>query len=157
VFFGSALSSFGVEPFLREFKDLCPKPGPRTASGNRAHARRTSRFAGFIFKVQANMDPSHRDRIAFLRIVSGKFEGGMNVYGTGVCGKEIRLKRAEQFFAQERDTIMEAWAGDIVGLFDPGIFRIGDTLSTKGPLLCSRPCPSSHPSTSHGLACCSTP
>ena len=132
VFFGSALSSFGVEPFLREFKDLCPKPAGRTASGV-ALEPTDDRFAGFIFKVQANMDPAHRDRIAFLRIVSGKFEGGMNVWH-GRLGKEIRLKRAEQFFAQERDTVMEAWAGDIVGLFDPGLFRIGDTLSTKGPL-----------------------
>ncbi|MEZ4255773.1 MAG: peptide chain release factor 3 [Polyangiales bacterium] len=132
VFFGSALTSFGVEPFLREFRELCPRPAPREADGITLEPN-ADRFAGFIFKVQANMDPSHRDRIAFLRIVSGKFEGGMNVFHNRL-GKEIRLKRAEQFFAQERDAVVEAWAGDIVGLFDPGIFRIGDTLSTKGAL-----------------------
>ena len=76
------------------------------------------------------MDPSHRDRIAFLRVCSGKFEGGMRVYHDRL-GKMMRLNRAEQFFAQERETVMEAWAGDIVGLYDPGTFRIGDTLSSE--------------------------
>jgi len=128
VFFGSALTSFGVEPFLRRFRDLCPSPGPRVASGQELRAE-DPRFSGFVFKVQANMDPSHRDRIAFLRIVSGKFEGGMRVVHDRL-GKEIRLKRAEQFFAQEREAVDEAWAGDIVGLYDPGVFRIGDTLAS---------------------------
>ncbi|MEM6962965.1 MAG: EF-Tu/IF-2/RF-3 family GTPase, partial [Myxococcota bacterium] len=91
------------------------------------------RFSAFVFKVQANMDPSHRDRVAFVRICSGRFEGGMRVHHYRL-GKEIRLNRAEQFFAQERETVREAWAGDIVGLYDPGLFRIGDTLSTRGPI-----------------------
>ena len=132
VFFGSALTSFGVEPFLREFRGLCPPPGARAAVDEEVRPE-DSRFTGFVFKVQANMDPSHRDRIAFLRVCSGKFEGGMRVHHYRL-GKEIRLNRAEQFFAQERETIHEAWAGDIVGLYDPGLFRIGDTLSTDGPL-----------------------
>jgi peptide chain release factor 3 len=132
VFFGSALTSFGVEPFLRVFRDLCPKPGPR-AAGDEVMSPEDERFSCFVFKVQANMDPSHRDRIAFARVCSGKFEGGMRVHHSRL-GKEIRLNRAEQFFAQDRETIMEAWAGDIVGLYDPGLFRIGDTLSSGGPL-----------------------
>ncbi|MBW2189656.1 MAG: GTP-binding protein [Deltaproteobacteria bacterium] len=91
------------------------------------------RFSAFVFKVQANMDPAHRDRIAFARICSGKFEGGMRVHHFRL-GKAIRLNRAEQFFAQERESVTEAFAGDIVGLYDPGLFRIGDTLSTNGPM-----------------------
>ena len=132
VFFGSALTSFGVEPFLHEFRELCPPPGPREARGARVSPE-DDRFSAFVFKVQANMDPSHRDRIAFVRICSGKFEGGMRVHHFRL-DKEIRLNRAEQFFAQERESVREAWAGDIVGLYDPGLFRIGDTLSTGGPL-----------------------
>lgn len=132
VFFGSALNSFGVEPFLRSFEALCPPPGPRTA-GDVEVKPADDRFSAFVFKVQANMDPSHRDRIAFARICSGKFEGGLRVHHFRL-GKEIRLNRAEQFFAQERETVREAFAGDIVGLYDPGMFRIGDTLSTKGPM-----------------------
>jgi peptide chain release factor 3 len=133
VFFGSALTNFGVEPFLKEFKDLCPPPGPREAAGDLVVQPSDERFSAFIFKVQANMDPSHRDRIAFARVCSGKFEGGMRVHHFRL-GKEVRLNRAEQFFAQERETIMEAYPGDIVGLFDSGLFRIGDTLSTHGPM-----------------------
>ena len=132
VFFGSALNSFGVEPFLRDFRDLCPLPGKR-AAGEVTVAPEDDRFSAFVFKVQANMDPSHRDRIAFIRICSGKFEGGMRVHHFRL-DKEIRLSRAEQFFAQDRSTVVEAYAGDIVGLYDPGLFRIGDTLSTGGPL-----------------------
>lgn len=133
VFFGSALTNFGVEPFLREFKNLAQPPSERFAAGDLIVSPGDDRFSAFIFKVQANMDPAHRDRIAFARICSGKFEGGMRVHHFRL-GKEIRLNRAEQFFAQDRETIHEAYAGDIVGLFDPGLFRIGDTLSTKGPM-----------------------
>lgn len=132
VFFGSALTNFGVEPFLQSFKDLCPPPGPREAAGEIADPA-DDRFSAFVFKVQANMDPSHRDRVAFARICSGRFEGGMRVHHYRL-GKEIRLNRAEQFFAQERETIREAFAGDIVGLYDPGVFRVGDTISTGGPM-----------------------
>jgi peptide chain release factor 3 len=132
VFFGSALSSFGVEPFLTAFADMCPKPGPRNASQGEVKPD-DERFSGFVFKVQANMDPSHRDRIAFLRVCSGKFVGGMRVHHYRL-DKEIRLARAEQMMAQERQSVDEAFAGDIIGLYDPGIFRIGDTLCTGEPI-----------------------
>ncbi|MCS6858475.1 MAG: peptide chain release factor 3 [Sandaracinaceae bacterium] len=131
LFFGSALTSFGVEPFLEAFAELCPPPGPRETSIGRIEAS-DERFSAFVFKVQANMDPNHRDRVAFIRICSGKFESGMRVHHFRL-GKEIRLARAEQLFADERTTIHEAWPGDIVGLHDPGIFRIGDTLTTGTP------------------------
>jgi peptide chain release factor 3 len=129
VFFGSALTNFGVEPFLEAFAEICPKPGPHTSSLG-VIGPEDERFSGFVFKVQANMDPSHRDRIAFLRVCSGKFVGGMRVQHYRL-GKEIRLARAEQLMAQERQIIDEAWAGDIIGLYDPGVFRIGDTLSSE--------------------------
>lgn len=132
VFFGSALTNFGVEPFLSSFAELCPTPGGRDTSMGRIEPS-DSRFSGFIFKVQANMDPSHRDRIAFLRICSGEFQGGMRVFHYRL-GKEIRLARAEQFMAQDRESVERAYAGDIVGLYDPGTFRIGDTLSTEVPM-----------------------
>ncbi|MCA9531231.1 MAG: peptide chain release factor 3 [Myxococcales bacterium] len=132
VFFGSALTSFGVEPFLTAFERLCPPPGPRDAGGTTV-APEDDRFSAFVFKVQANMDPSHRDRVAFARVCSGRFEPGMRVHHARL-GKELRLNRAEQFFAQERQGVEEAWAGDIIGLYDPGLFRIGDTLSTGGAL-----------------------
>jgi peptide chain release factor 3 len=129
VFFGSALTNFGVEPFLEAFAQMCPAPGPHNSSAGTI-APDDERFSGFVFKVQANMDPSHRDRIAFLRICSGKFSGGMRVQHHRL-GKEIRLARAEQLMAQERQLVDEAWAGDIIGLYDPGLFRIGDTLSSE--------------------------
>ena len=131
VFFGSALTNFGVEPFLAAFENICPAPGPRVTSAGEVRPG-DDRFTAFVFKVQANMDPNHRDRIAFVRICSGKFESGMRVWHYRL-DKEIRLARAEQLFAQERQTIHEAWAGDVVGLHDPGIFRIGDTISTGQP------------------------
>ena len=134
VYFGSALTNFGVEPFLDSFVDLCPAPGPQLA-GEVLIEPTDERFSGFIFKVQANMDPSHRDRIAFLRVCSGKFQSDMAVHHYRL-NREIRLKRPQGFFGQERETIDEAFAGDVIGLFDPGIFRIGDTLSTGNPPLC---------------------
>ena len=132
VFFGSAFTSFGVEPFLEDFAGICPSPGPRETSEGVIQPG-DERFTSFVFKVQANMDPAHRDRIAFMRIVSGKFEGGMRVHHYRL-GKQIRLARAEQLFADERQTVHEAWAGDVVGLHDPGLFRIGDTLASGAPL-----------------------
>jgi peptide chain release factor 3 len=132
VFFGSALTNFGVEPFLDSFVDLCPQPGPQMA-GDVIVNPTDERFSAFIFKVQANMDPAHRDRIAFLRVCSGKFESDIEVHHFRL-NKEIRLKRPQGFFGQEREAVDEAWAGDVIGLFDPGIFRIGDTLTTGGPL-----------------------
>lgn len=132
VFFGSALTNFGVEPFLEAFADLCPKPSRRESAQGEIRPD-SKEFTAFVFKVQANMDPSHRDRIAFLRICSGEFEGGMRVHHYRL-GKEIRLARAEQFMAQARTGVDHAYAGDIVGLYDTGIFRIGDTLSTGKPV-----------------------
>lgn len=132
VFFGSALTNFGIEPFLDAFVDLCPKPGP-VAAGDVTIDPHDERFSGFVFKVQANMDPSHRDRIAFMRIVSGTFRSDMQVHHFRM-GKKIRLKRPQGFFGQDRQAIDEGHGGDIIGLYDPGMFRIGDTLSTGGPV-----------------------
>ena len=132
VFFGSALTSFGVEPFLRAFAEMCPPPGPHESSAGIIEPE-DERFSGFVFKVQANMDPNHRDRIAFLRVCSGKYTGGMRVQHHRL-GKEIRLARAEQMMAQERQAVDEAYAGDVIGLYDPGVFRIGDSLSSGAAL-----------------------
>ncbi len=132
VFFGSALTNFGVEPFLDAFAEMCPRPGPHDSSDGSIEPE-AERFTGFIFKVQANMDPAHRDRIAFLRVCSGRFSGGMRVHHYRL-DKEIRLAHAEQLMAKERQVIDEAFAGDIIGLYDPGIYRIGDTLASGGPL-----------------------
>jgi peptide chain release factor 3 len=132
VFFGSALTNFGVEPFLSAFAGICPPPGPHESSAG-VIGPEDERFSGFVFKVQANMDPAHRDRIAFVRVCSGKFVAGMRVHHFRL-DKEIRLAHAEQLMAKERQAIHEAYAGDIIGLYDPGVFRIGDSLSTGGPL-----------------------
>jgi peptide chain release factor 3 len=131
-FFGSALTNFGVRKLLDAIIDLVPSPSARVDADGAVRAL-DDPFSGFVFKVQANMDPSHRDRIAFLRICSGKFTGGMRVQHYRL-NKEIRLARAEQLMAQERQVVDEAWAGDIIGLYDPGQFRIGDTLSTEAGL-----------------------
>ena len=127
VFFGSALTNFGVEPFLREFLELAPPPAPRESSEGTIHPDDPS-FAGFVFKIQANMDPRHRDRVAFVRIVSGKFEGGMDVTH-GRTGKTLRLSAAHTFMARERSSIDEAWPGDVVGIMDRGLLRIGDAIA----------------------------
>lgn len=132
IFFGSAMTNFGVEPFLEEFLQMSPPPGARTFN-ERVVEPASDDFSGFIFKIQANMNPSHRDRLAFMRICSGVFERNMQVIHSR-SGKMIRLAQPQQFMAQERELIDTAYPGDIVGLFDPGIFRIGDTLSTSGGL-----------------------
>jgi peptide chain release factor 3 len=127
VFFGSALTNFGVEPFLDQFLELAPPPLPRaTAAG--PVLPDAPEFSGFVFKIQANMDPLHRDRVAFVRVCSGRFVRGMEVTH-GRTGKRLALKRSLQFRAQERTFIDEAFAGDIVGVWDPGLLRIGDSLS----------------------------
>ncbi|MCX7747666.1 MAG: peptide chain release factor 3 [Clostridia bacterium] len=126
IFFGSAMTNFGVQPFLEEFLNLAPKPGIKTSSIGEVDPE-GEKFTGFIFKIQANMNPTHRDRIAFLRICSGRFSRGMSVYHVQ-GGKEVRLSQPQQFMAQERTIVEEAYPGDIIGLFDPGIFNIGDTL-----------------------------
>lgn len=126
VFFGSALTNFGVEPFLRSFLELTPPPSPRQSNLGEINPQ-TENFTGFIFKIQANMNPTHRDRIAFLRICSGKFTKGMQVNHVQE-NKKIRLAQPQQFMAQDRVVVETAFPGDIIGIHDPGIFRIGDTL-----------------------------
>ncbi len=130
VFFGSALTNFGVEPFLKEFLRLAPSPLPYTdtLTGEQVDPQRDD-FSGFVFKIQANMDKNHRDRIAFVRICSGKFERGMEAFHMQ-GGKKLKLATGTSLMADDRAIVDEAYAGDIVGLFDPGIFSIGDTVCT---------------------------
>ncbi|MCR1934313.1 peptide chain release factor 3 [Clostridium tepidum] len=128
VFFGSALTNFGVEPFLEEFLNLTPPPLSRESDIGEIDPF-SDKFSAFVFKIQANMNPAHRDRIAFMRICSGKFKKGMEVYHYQ-GGNKVKLTQPQQFLAQDREIVDEAYAGDIIGVFDPGIFRIGDTLST---------------------------
>ncbi|MFZ7104159.1 MAG: peptide chain release factor 3 [Peptococcaceae bacterium] len=130
VFFGSAISNFGVQSFLDQFIKLAPAPKAHNSTIGKIDVVETA-FSGFIFKIQANMNPAHRDRIAFMRICSGKFERGMSVNHVRT-GKQIRLAQTQQFLAQDRNTVEEAYPGDIIGLFDPGIFRIGDTVNLAG-------------------------
>ena len=126
VFFGSALTNFGVEPFLESFLDITPPPAPRESNNGKINIE-DNNFTGFIFKIQANMDPAHRDRIAFLRICSGKFEKGMTVNHVQK-NKKVKLAQPQQFLAQDRVIVDSAYPGDIIGIHDPGIFNIGDTL-----------------------------
>ncbi|MFC4456483.1 peptide chain release factor 3 [Deinococcus sonorensis] len=128
VFFGSAMNNFGVEHFLRTFVELAPAPGPLpTTEGLRSPEEG---FAGFIFKLQANMSRNHRDRTAFMRVASGHFERGMDVTHTRT-GRKLRLSQAHTLFAQDREKVEDAWPGDIVGLVNPGVFRIGDVISVS--------------------------
>ncbi|MBP1743160.1 MAG: peptide chain release factor 3 [Firmicutes bacterium] len=126
VFFGSALTNFGVEPFLEQFLKLTTPPTPRMSDQGEIDVY-SEDFSAFVFKIQANMNPAHRDRISFMRICSGKFKKGMEVYHVQGGGK-IKLAQPQQFLAQDREIVEEAYAGDIIGVFDPGIFSIGDTL-----------------------------
>ena len=128
VFFGSALTNFGVEPFLENFLQMTTSPLPRNCKTGEIDPF-SQDFSGFIFKIQANMNKAHRDRIAFMRICSGKFEKGMEVYHVQ-GNKKMKLMQPQQIMAQEREVVDEAYAGDIIGVFDPGIFSIGDTLCT---------------------------
>ena len=130
VFFGSALNNFGIEPFLESFLDMTMPPLPRRA-GDEIVDPFNDKFSAFVFKIQANMNKAHRDRIAFMRICSGKFERDKEYYHVQ-GGKAIRLAQPQQLMAQERAIINEAYAGDIIGVFDPGIFSIGDTICDKG-------------------------
>src|SRR5215203_6135806 len=132
VFFGSALTNFGLEPFLKEFLELAPAPLPRESSVGTVQPTDPA-FTGFVFKIQANMDPKHRDRVAFVRVCSGRFAAGMQVKHVRT-GKPMRLSAPQQFMARERTAIEEAWPGDVVGVMDRGNLRIGDTLSADGDL-----------------------
>jgi len=162
VFFGSAVTNFGVQLFLDDFLKLAPSPTPRRIlSGGdlECHPERpadaglskdpeqraegepvegtidptSDRFTGFVFKIQANMDPRHRDRVAFVRICSGRFERDMTVRNAR-SGKDVRLSRAMKLFASERESVEAAYAGDVVGLANPGVFAIGDSLSEGAPV-----------------------
>ena len=127
VFFGSALTNFGVETFLNSFVQYAPEPGPKkTEQGGEVNPTNPE-FSAFVFKIQANMNPAHRDRIAFVRIVSGEFERGMDVI-LHRTGKTMRLNNSTEFMADTRETVSTAVAGDIVGLYDTGNFQIGDTI-----------------------------
>jgi len=130
VYFGSAINTFGVQTFLDEFIGLAPAPHAHMSSIGAVDPVKNA-FSGFIFKIQANMNPAHRDRIAFLRVCSGKFERGMSVNHVR-SGKKIKLAQPQQFLAQDRDIVDIAYPGDIIGLHDPGTFRIGDTLCAEG-------------------------
>lgn len=126
VFFGSALTSFGVETFLETYLEFAPPPQPRHADIGDIDPHH-DKFSGFIFKIQANMNPNHRDRIAFVRICSGKFTKGMTVT-LARTGKQVKLAQSTQFLASERINVEEAVSGDIIGLYDTGRYQIGDTL-----------------------------
>lgn len=126
VFFGSALTNFGVETFLKHFLKMTSSPLPRNSNEGIIDPF-TEDFSAFVFKIQANMNKAHRDRIAFMRICSGKFESGMEVNHVQ-GGRKVKLSQPQQLMADEHKIIEEAYAGDIIGVFDPGIFSIGDTL-----------------------------
>ncbi len=128
VFFGSALTNFGVEPFLEAFGEMAPEPVGRSSSEGLITTE-NEKFSGFVFKIQANMDRNHRDRIAFMRVVSGKFKRGMEANHVRT-GKKVKINNAVMFFANEREMVEEAWAGDIVGLYDTGNYALGDTLTS---------------------------
>lgn len=132
VFFGSAINNFGVQEMLDAFVELAPAPGPREAV-ERVVDPAEEAFSGFVFKIQANMDPAHRDRIAFLRICSGKFTRGMRVRHHRI-GKEVNLANATIFMAQDRANVEEAYPGDIIGLHNHGTIKIGDTFTPKEEL-----------------------
>ncbi|MGD1066331.1 MAG: peptide chain release factor 3 [Vulcanimicrobiaceae bacterium] len=128
VFFGSAVTNFGVELFLDAFVKMGPPPAARVDVEQHVVEPTDEKFSGFVFKIQANMDPRHRDRVAFLRVCSGKFERDMTVRNVR-SGKDVRLTRAMKLFASDRESVDVAYAGDVVGLANPGVFAIGDTLA----------------------------
>jgi peptide chain release factor 3 len=132
VFFGSAVNNFGVQLLLDSFLDMAPAPLPRPA-GERLVAPEEPGFSGFVFKIQANLDPKHRDRIAFVRVCSGRFERDMAVVHTRT-GKKVRLSNAHRLFGRERESVDVAYPGDVVGLVGRAEFHIGDTLATEPSL-----------------------
>ena len=130
VFFGSALTTFGVETFLKHFLKMTTSPLPRNSDQGLIDPVKEP-FSAFVFKIQANMNKAHRDRIAFMRICSGKFDAGMEVYHVQGNRKQ-KLLQPQQMMAQDRSVISEAYAGDVIGVFDPGLFSIGDTITVPG-------------------------
>lgn len=131
VFFGSALTNFGVETFLQHFLKMTTSPLPRQSDKGEVNPMEEKEFSAFVFKIQANMNKAHRDRIAFMRICSGEFKAGMEAFHIQ-GNKKVRLSQPQQMMASERKMIETAYGGDIIGIFDPGIFAIGDTLTTSG-------------------------
>jgi peptide chain release factor 3 len=127
MFFGSAINNFGLEAFLETFCELMPPPAARESDAGPIAPHRDE-FSGFVFKIQANMDKAHRDRVAFVRICSGRMTRGMKVHHVRT-GKDVRLANPSQFMARERSLVEEGFAGDVVGIHDPGTFEIGDTLT----------------------------
>lgn len=127
VFFGSAVNNFGVKELLDGFIQFAPAPLARETELRKIEPDE-SKFSGFIFKIHANMDPKHRNRIAFIRVCSGKFERGKNYYHVRL-DKKLRFSNATMFMAQDKELVDEAWPGDIVGLYDTGTLKIGDTIS----------------------------
>ena len=125
MFFGSAINNFGVQEVLDALVELAPPPGPKAAL-QRTVQPTEPRFSGVVFKIQANMDPAHRDRIAFLRVASGHFERGMRLKVTR-SGKELRPNTVVSFLSQRRELLEEAWAGDIIGIPNHGVLQLGDT------------------------------
>ncbi len=128
VFFGSALTNFGVETFLRHFLKMTAPPLPRMSDKGMVDPMEEGAFSAFVFKIQANMNKAHRDRIAFMRVCTGTFTAGMDVFHMQGA-KKVRLAQPQQMMASERHMVQEAYGGDIIGVFDPGIFSIGDTLT----------------------------
>ncbi|HSF17930.1 MAG TPA: peptide chain release factor 3 [Vicinamibacteria bacterium] len=133
LFWGSAMNDFGVEELLDYISCHAARPAPRETEDGERIAPEDERFTGFVFKIQANMNPRHRDGIAFMRVVSGKFERGMDAV-IGRSGETLRLAKPHTFLGDERSLVDEAWPGDIVGLYNTGKLRVGDTLSTDGPI-----------------------
>ena len=134
MFFGSAMTNFGVRSFLEKFLELSPQPQPRKLKDGTLVHPEDPDFSAFIFKIQANMNPAHRDRISFMRICSGVFEKGMTVWHVQ-GSKPVKLAQPQQFMAQEHTSVEKAYPGDIIGVFDPGIFTIGDTLCNQKPAI----------------------
>jgi peptide chain release factor 3 len=132
VFFGSAINNFGVSPLLDNFIAHAPPPGDRETTGRTVHSGEDA-LSGFVFKIQANMDPAHRDRVAFMRICSGRFHQGMKMRHVRL-GRDIRVANALTFMARDRDQVEEAWPGDIIGLHNRGTICIGDSF-TEGEAL----------------------
>ncbi len=133
VFFGSALNNFGVQSFFDHYLGMAPAPLGRRIEGGTWVEPTDSEFSAFVFKIQANLNPAHRDRIAFIRVVSGQFQRGMNAFHVR-SERQMRLSQPQQFLAQERSLIEQAYPGDIIGLFDPGVFQIGDALTERSPM-----------------------
>jgi peptide chain release factor 3 len=130
MFFGSALTNFGVLPFLEAYLEIAPCPGARASDSGPIEPTQSA-FSGFVFKIQANMDPDHRDRVAFVRVCSGRFEKEESTVHVRT-GKRVRLAKSSLVQAHGRESVDQAFPGDVVGLFDPGLFRIGDTLADRG-------------------------